>query len=98
MVTGNLIEGAPGGGIMIGWGKHLRDVNVSGNLIREVRIGIGVSVASDAGYAYVTNNMIAKTVEGGIRAMDHDQPLGPDLAKTSSESYRNIAVFGNVSL
>jgi len=98
VVTGNLIEGAPGGGIMIGWGKYLRDVNATGNLIRDARVGIGISIASDAGYAYVTNNMISKTAEGGIRAMDHDTLLGPDLAKTSSESYRNIAVFGNVSL
>jgi uncharacterized secreted repeat protein (TIGR03808 family) len=98
MVTGNLVEGAPGGGIMIGWGKYLRDVNVTGNLVREARLGIGVSVAPEAGYAYVTNNMISVTAEGGIRAMDHDKLLGPDLARTSSESYRNIAVIGNVSL
>jgi uncharacterized secreted repeat protein (TIGR03808 family) len=98
MVSGNVIEGAPGAGIQIGWGKHLRDVNATGNLIREARIGIGISAAPDAGYAFVTNNMISKTTEGGIRAMDHDKPLGPDLAKSSSESYRNIAVFGNVSL
>lgn len=98
MVSGNLVEGAPGGGIMIGWGKYQRDVNVTGNLIREARIGIGVSTARDAGYAYITNNMISVTSEGGVRAMDHAKPLGPDLAKSSSESYRNIAVFGNVSL
>ncbi len=98
MVSGNVIEGAPGVGIHIGWGKFLRDVNATGNLIREARVGIGISVVADAGYAYVTNNMIAKTTEGGVRAMDHDKLLGPDLAKSSSESYRNIAVFGNVSL
>ena len=44
MVTGNLIEGAPTAGIMIGWGKYLRDVNATGNLIREARIGIGISI------------------------------------------------------
>jgi uncharacterized secreted repeat protein (TIGR03808 family) len=98
MVSGNVIEGAPAAGIQIGWGKHLRDVSVTGNLVREARIGIGVSSAPDAGYAFITNNMISKTKEGGIRAMDHDKPLGPDLAKSSAESYRNIAVFGNVSL
>ena len=98
VVTGNLIEGAPGGGILIGWGKYLRNVNVTGNLIRDARIGIGISISTGAGYAYVTNNMISQTTEGGIRAMDRDKLLGPDLAKTSSESYRNIAVFGNVSL
>lgn len=98
VVTGNLIEGAPGGGILIGWGKYLRDVNATGNLIRDARIGIGISISPGAGYAYVTNNMISQATEGGIRAMDHDKLLGPDLAKSSSESYRNIAVFGNVSL
>lgn len=98
IVTGNLVEGAPAGGIMIGWGKYQRDVNVTGNLIREARIGIGVSTVPDAGYAYITNNMISVTAEGGVRAMDHAKPLGPDLAKNSSESFRNIAVFGNVSL
>ncbi len=98
MVSGNLIEGAPGGGIMIGWGKYLRDVNVTGNLIREARVGIGISTTADAGYAFVTNNMISKTAEGGVRATDHGKLLGPDLAKSSAESYRNIAVFGNVSL
>ena len=98
MVSGNIIEGAPGVGIQIGWGKYLRDVNATGNLIREARVGIGISIVADAGYAYVTNNMISKTTEGGVRAMDHDKLLGPDLAKSSSESYRNIAVFANVSL
>ncbi len=98
VVTGNLVEGAPAGGIMIGWGKYQRDVNVTGNLIREARIGIGVSTAPEAGYAYITNNMISVTSEGGVRAMDHAKPLGPDLATQSSEAFRNIAVFGNVSL
>lgn len=98
MVSGNVVEGAPGGGIMVGWGRYLRDVNVSGNLVREARVGIGISAAHEAGYAYVTNNMLSVTAEGGIRAMDHKKLLGPDLAKTSSESYRNMAVFGNVSL
>ena len=98
MVTGNLVEGPPGGGIMIGRGKFQRDVSVSGNLIREARIGIGVSTTPEAGYAYITNNMISGTSEGGVRAMDHAKLLGSDLAKSSSESFRNIAVFGNVSL
>ena len=98
MVSGNVVEGAPGGGIMVGWGKYLRDVNVTGNLVREARIGIGISAVEGAGYAFVTNNMLSLTAEGGIRAMDHNKLLGSDLAKNSSESYRNMAVFGNVSL
>ena len=54
MVTGNVIESAPAYGIMIGWGPHLRDVSVTDNLIRDVLIGIGVSVDPSAGTAVIT--------------------------------------------
>ena len=65
--------------------------------MRDARIGIGISVDNNAGYGFVTNNLIAGAKDGAIRAMNHHIALGPDLAKTSSESYRNIAVFGNVA-
>lgn len=97
VVSGNVIENAPGIGIVIGWGAALRDVTATGNILRDTRIGIGVSVTRDAGYAFVTNNLISGAKDGAIRAMDHDRALGPDLTKASAESYRNIAVFGNVA-
>jgi len=97
VVSNNVIEDAPATGIAIGWGASLRNVTATGNIIRKAGIGIGISVTRDAGYAYVTNNMISETKDGAIRAMDHDKALGPDLATSSSESYRNIAVFGNVA-
>lgn len=97
IVSGNVIENAPDIGIGVGWGASLRDVTVTGNVIRKARIGIGISVDPKAGYGLITNNMISSASEGAIRAMDHHIPLGPDLAKSSPESYRNIAVYGNVS-
>jgi putative cofactor-binding repeat protein len=50
-VTGNVIENAPSVGISIGYGKHLRDVTVTGNVVRMAGIGIAVSVAPGAGAA-----------------------------------------------
>lgn len=97
VVANNVIEDAPAVGIAIGWGPSLRNVSATGNIIRKAGIGIGISVTPDAGYGYVTNNMISETTDGAIRAMDHDRALGPDLVTSSSESYRNIAVFGNVA-
>src|SRR6202158_1488882 len=41
-VTGNVIENAPSFGIMAGWGKYLRDVAISGNVIRNAFVGVGV--------------------------------------------------------
>lgn len=98
MVVGNVIEAAPSVGILLGWGRFLRDVVATGNTVRRARIGIGVSTVAGAGYALITNNLISGASEGAIRAMNHDRPLGRDLVQASAEAYRNIAVFGNVGL
>ncbi len=45
----------------------------------------------------VTNNMLSGVKRGAVRAMNHSKPTGPDLAIQSSESFRNVAVFGNVA-
>lgn len=97
IVSANVIEQAAGLGIQVGWGKFLRDVTATGNVIRSARIGIGISAVPQAGYAFVTNNMITGFADSAIRAMDHAKPLGKDLAHASSEAFRNMAVFGNVA-
>ena len=97
VVTGNVIEGAPGYGIVIGWGSYLRDVSVTDNLIRNAHIGIGVSVDPAAGTALITNNLITGAKDGGIRAMSGHTPTGPDLTQASAEAYGNLAVFANVA-
>src|ERR1700741_2484749 len=50
-VTGNVVENAPSFGIVAGWGKYLRDVAISGNVIRNSFVGIGVSVVPGDGTA-----------------------------------------------
>ncbi|HXG79560.1 MAG TPA: TIGR03808 family TAT-translocated repetitive protein [Methyloceanibacter sp.] len=97
VVTGNVVESAPAYGILIGWGRYLRDVSVTDNLIRQAHIGIGVSIDPSAGTALITNNLIAGAKEGAIRAMSGPTPVGPDLARESAEAYPNLAIFTNVS-
>jgi uncharacterized secreted repeat protein (TIGR03808 family) len=96
VVSGNVVEGAPAYGILIGWGSYLRDVSTD-NLIRDSHIGIGVSSAPAAGTALITDNMITGAKDGAIRAMDGAKPVGPDLAQASSEAYRNLAIYSNVA-
>jgi uncharacterized secreted repeat protein (TIGR03808 family) len=96
VVSGNVVEGAPGYGIVIGWGRYLRDVSVTDNLIRNAHIGIGVSIDSAAGKALITDNMIAGAKDGAIRAMNGATPVGPDLATASAAAYPNLAVYSNV--
>jgi uncharacterized secreted repeat protein (TIGR03808 family) len=97
VVTGNVVEGAPGYGIVVGWGRYLRDVSVTSNLIRKSHIGIGVSTDSLAGTALITDNLITGAKDGAIRAMNGPTPIGPDLASSSAEVYRNLVVSSNVA-
>jgi uncharacterized secreted repeat protein (TIGR03808 family) len=96
-VTGNVIENAPSFGIMAGWGKYLRDVAITGNVIRKAFIGIGVSVADGAGTALVGNNVISDTPRGAVVGLDHAKPMTPDLAADGAAKYAQVAIGANVA-
>jgi uncharacterized secreted repeat protein (TIGR03808 family) len=97
VVTGNVIEGSTAYGIMIGWGRYLRDVSVTDNLIRNAMIGIGVSIDPAAGTALITNNLISGAKDGAIRAMSGPTPTGDLAQANAAAAYRNLAVYGNVA-
>jgi uncharacterized secreted repeat protein (TIGR03808 family) len=94
-VTGNVIENAPSFGIIAGWGKYLRDVAITGNVIRKAFVGIGVSVMPGAGTALVNNNMISETPRGAVVGLDHARTITTDLAAEGAQRYAQVAVGGN---
>jgi uncharacterized secreted repeat protein (TIGR03808 family) len=94
-VTGNVIEKAPSFGIIAGWGKYLRDVVISGNVIRNSFVGIGVSVVSGAGTALVNNNMISETPRGAVVGLDHARPVTSDLSADGAQRYAQVVMGTN---
>uniref|UniRef100_Q07QJ3 Right handed beta helix domain-containing protein n=1 Tax=Rhodopseudomonas palustris (strain BisA53) TaxID=316055 RepID=Q07QJ3_RHOP5 len=96
-VTGNVIENAPAFGIVAGWGKYLRDVAISGNVIRNAFVGIGVSVASGAGTALVSNNVLAETPRGAVVGLDHAKPVTPDLTAAGAARFSQVVLGTNQS-
>jgi uncharacterized secreted repeat protein (TIGR03808 family) len=94
-VTGNVIENAPSFGIVAGWGKYLRDVAITGNVIRKASAGIGVSVTSGAGTALVNNNMIAETPRGAVVGLDHTRIVTPDLSDEDAQRYAQVVIGTN---
>jgi uncharacterized secreted repeat protein (TIGR03808 family) len=94
-VTGNVIENAPAFGIIAGWGKYLRDVAITGNVIRNTFVGIGVSVAPGAGTALVNNNMISLTPRGAVVGLDHARPVTPDLSAEGAQRFAQVVVGTN---
>src|ERR1700749_1703728 len=94
-VTGNVIENAPSFGIMAGWGTYLRDVVISGNVIRKALGGSGVSVASGAGTALVNANVISETPRGAVVGLDHARPVTADLSADGAQRFAQVVIGTN---
>jgi len=94
-VTGNVIENAPAYGIVAGWGRYLRDVVISGNVIRNALAGVGVSVVPGAGSAVVSHNMISGAPRGAVVGLDHIRPVTADLAADGAQRYPQLVITGN---
>jgi uncharacterized secreted repeat protein (TIGR03808 family) len=94
-VSGNVIENAPSFGIVAGWGEYLRDVAITGNIVRKAYVGIGVSVVPGAGSVLVNDNMIAETPRGAIVGLDHAKPVTGDLVKDGTSRFPQIVIGAN---
>jgi uncharacterized secreted repeat protein (TIGR03808 family) len=95
VVTGNVIENAPFAGIMLGWGRYLRDVAATGNMVRKTDIGIAVSVTPGAATALIANNIITDFRRGAIVGMAGAKAVTADLTLGGFESYAHLALSGN---
>lgn len=94
-VTGNVIENAPSFGMMAGWGKYMRDVAITGNVVRNAFIGIGVSVMPGAGAALVNNNMISGTPRGAVVGLDHAKAITGDLTVAGASRFAQVVIGTN---
>ncbi len=94
-VSGNVIENAPSFGIIAGWGKYLRDVVISGNVIRNAFVGVGVSVVPGAGTAVVNGNMISETPRGAVVGLDHARAITPDLSAEGAQRFAQVVIGTN---
>jgi len=94
-VTGNVIENAPSFGIVAGWGKYLRDVVISGNVIRNAFVGVGISVVPGAGTALVNNNMISETPRGAVVGLDHARAITADLSAEGAQRFAQVVIGTN---
>ena len=95
MVSANVIESAPLAGIMLGWGRYLRDVAATGNVVRGADIGIGVSVAPGAASVLIANNIISDSRRAAIVGMERAKAVTTDLALGGADKYPHLTISGN---
>ena len=94
-VTGNMIENAPLYGIKIGWGSYMRNVVATGNVIRNARTGIAVTVVEGAGPAVISDNVIAGAENGAIVGYRWADPVTSDMASGGNGGFAHLTVERN---
>ncbi len=94
-ITGNVIEGAPLFGVLAGWGPYLRNVLVTGNLIREGNVGVAVSVAEGARTAVIANNLFQGQKRGAVIGYRWQEPVTGDMARQSGGGFAHLTVSHN---
>lgn len=95
LVSGNIIEGAPRWGMQLGWGPYLRNLVVTGNIIRKAPVGCAVSVAKGAGTAVITDNVFQETSDGAVLGFEWDRRVSGELATTGSSRFAQLTIERN---
>ena len=94
-VSGNVIDGAPRFGILLGWGPYLRDISATGNVVRRAPLGVAVSVVEGAGSAIISDNLISGSTNGAVVGMRWADPATGDLALSGADRYPHLTVERN---
>jgi uncharacterized secreted repeat protein (TIGR03808 family) len=94
VVTGNVVENVPGIGIGAGHGPFLRNVMITGNVIRAVKFGIAVTVAEQPGDVRIDGNMISGVTGHAMVGMKWDEMASTDLV-ADSDRYRHVHLGDN---
>ncbi|WP_099865595.1 TIGR03808 family TAT-translocated repetitive protein [Pararhizobium haloflavum] len=94
VITGNVIEAVSDWGIMVGWGPYLRNVSVTGNIVRDVPVGVAVSVVEDAQQALIADNVIQGASGGAVVGFRWGEPATADLT-SGDNRHAHLTVKGN---
>jgi uncharacterized secreted repeat protein (TIGR03808 family) len=92
-ITGNVIEGAPRFGLLLGWGPYLRNIVASQNVLRACGTGIAVSVVEGVGSAVISNNVVQGAEKDSIVGYRWLEKATRELNDTKDWSH--LSVMGN---
>lgn len=96
VVAHNVVENAPSAGLWLGYGRYLRGVIASANIVRGGEYGIAVSVVEGAGSAIIRGNLLSGNTVAAIAGFDHDEAVTADLAVTGAGDHPHLSVSENV--
>ena len=94
-VTGNVIEQAAFAGMRAGWGPYLRNVAITGNVMRQCAVGIEVSVVKGTGQALIADNVFEQVAGGAVVGMEWRKAVTGDLTKDGAAQYPQLTIANN---
>lgn len=94
-VTGNVIEGAALAGMRAGWGPYLRNVAITGNVMRQCAVGIEVSVVKGTGQALIADNVFDAVPGGAVVGMEWRKTVTGDLTKDGAQRFPQLTIANN---
>jgi uncharacterized secreted repeat protein (TIGR03808 family) len=92
VITGNIIENIPKIGILLGWGSYMRNLSVTGNIVRNANEGIGISVVEGVGKAVMSANIFDNIKTGMIFGRQWKKVVTKDMITFGSQGYENITI------
>ncbi len=94
MSAENVIENVARAGLLLGWGPYLRDVVVSGNVIRMVPTGCMVTVAEGPVAQASPTICLKMTPKGAIIGYRWQDPASGELAR-GSQQFQHLTIANN---
>jgi uncharacterized secreted repeat protein (TIGR03808 family) len=98
-VNANTIERVSKWGMLLGWGPYLRNVAATGNIVRDVPVGVAVSVVESAQAALISDNIFEGAPGGAVVGFRWGEPATVDLtAHGLPESAAHLTIERNTVL
>lgn len=95
VISANVIENTGKWGMLLGWGPYLRNLTVTGNLVRQVPVGCAVSVAEGAASALIAENTFSETQEMAIAGYRWNERATGELVATPDTGYAHLTIERN---
>ena len=94
-VTGNVVEGGARVGMLVGWGEYLRNVTITGNVVRDVGVGVAISIVEKSGTTVISGNAFQATARGAIVGHRWKKAVTGDLAVAGATVPAHLEIVGN---
>lgn len=95
VISANVIENTGKWGMLLGWGPFLRNLTVTGNLVRQVPVGCAVSIAEGAASALISDNTFAETQEMAIAGYRWNERATGELITAADSGYAHLTIERN---